>query len=178
LQIGRQGIEWFAPFHQQPVARITMPDLVAVTLSGATKGAVKNFQSSGSLAIKVTGASTVEIIDTAADTLNVEVTGASTLKGDLKITGNARFEVTGASKVELTGSAANVASSVSGASKCDLIDFTVHNADMDISGASNGRVNLNGRFDANVSGASNLTWTGNPTMGDIRTSGASNLRRK
>jgi len=56
--------------------------------------------------------------------------------------------------------------------------FPTQNADVEISGASNGTINLNGKLNADVSGASNLYWSGTPIMGDIQTSGASNLRRK
>lgn len=178
LHIGRQGIEWFAPFHQKPVASIIMPDLEGVTLSGATKGTVKNFQSTQDFVIKISGASSLEITNIKARTLYAEVTGASTLKGEISTTADAKLEVSGASKIGLTGMANDVVVKESGASRCDLINFQVRNANLEISGASNGWVNLNGRLDVNLSGASNLTWTGNPTMGDISTSGASNLHTK
>lgn len=38
--------------------------------------------------------------------------------------------------------------------------------------------NLEGRLDAEVSGASSLQYLGDPTMGDINTSGASTINKK
>ena len=46
-----------------------------------------------------------------------------------------------------------------------------------LSGASDGTVNLTGTLDADVSGASKLRYYGNPTMGDIETSGASSIKK-
>ena len=54
----------------------------------------------------------------------------------------------------------------------------VNNADVRLSGATSGTVNLNGRLDADLSGASKLSYLGEPTMGNINTSGASTLSKK
>jgi hypothetical protein len=66
----------------------------------------------------------------------------------------------------------------SGASRFNLDDFTVNNADVDFSGASSGTVNLDGRLDADLSGASRLWYIGEPNMGNIDTSGASTISKK
>ena len=178
LKIGRQGIEWFAPFHSQPRARITMPAIIGVMFSGASKGSFQNFVSSEDLTVTVSGASHLEANNISSGNIKIEVNGASGLEGEIKGAGNAVIEATGASKLELSGTANDLDLEVSGASRAELAQFTVQAANVKISGASNGTVNLNGKLDANVSGASNLYWTGTPIMGDIQTSGASNLRRK
>jgi hypothetical protein len=67
---------------------------------------------------------------------------------------------------------------VSGASSLKLDDFTVGNANVDFSGASSGTINLDGRLDADLSGASRLWYIGEPTMGTIDTSGASTISPK
>jgi hypothetical protein len=67
---------------------------------------------------------------------------------------------------------------VSGASRFSLDDFTVNNANVNISGASTGTIDLDGRLDANVSGASTLLYVGDPVMGTINVSGASTLSKK
>jgi len=71
-----------------------------------------------------------------------------------------------------------MAAVVSGASTCNLADFPVHDVNVNVSGASTGTINLDGRLDANVSGASTLLYIGEPTMGTINVSGASTLREK
>jgi predicted secreted protein len=178
LQVGRQGIEWFAPFQQQPKAYITVPSLESVYFSGATKGTLNDIQTTSELSIKISGASNLEMTNVGVGGLNVELTGASTLKGSIKVIGDARLEVSGASKLELSGVVRDIKATISGASRAELYEFAAQNTGMEVSGASNAYVNLNGRLDAKVSGASTLAWTGNPIMGDINTSGASTLRRK
>jgi hypothetical protein len=178
LVIGRQGIEWLAPFRSQPRAKVTMPLLKRIDLSQASKGVIEGFDSNENLAIKITEASHLDARHISAGELQVEVSGAAGLNGDIKVNGEARFNASGASTIALTGSAADIKVKANGASKVELDRFTVQNASVELSGASNGSVNLNGKLDARATGASNLTWIGNPVMGDIMTSGASNLRRK
>jgi len=105
------------------------------------------------------------------------VSGASRVSGDI-VAGNVDFDISGASSVELDGSANDIIADVSGASSLKLDDFTATNANVDLSGASSGTVNLTGRLDADVSGASRLWYIGEPTLGDIDTSGASSVSQK
>jgi hypothetical protein len=178
LVIRRQGIEWFAPFHGRPRAMVTLPALKGLDISGASRGKFENFQSDDSLTVNLSGASHGEALNISAVKIDVKVTGASSLTGNIKAKKDAKLEASGASRIELAGTGANVVMKVNGASKAELSEFPVQNANLEISGASNASVNLNGRLDANVSGASKLFWSGSPIMGDIQTSGASNLRRK
>jgi len=138
-------------------ASVTMPQLHGLTVSGASHGTVSDFSSTEDLEIKVSGASGVT--------------------GDITA-GNVEFDISGASTIQLEGSANDMDAGVSGASRFNLDDFIVNNADVNMSGASSGTVNLNGRLDANLSGASRLWYIGEPTMGDINTSGASAISRK
>jgi len=78
----------------------------------------------------------------------------------------------------LEGSASDIAVEADGASRVKLAGFTVNNADVNLGGASTGTVNLDGRLDADLSGASKLEYIGEPTMGAINTSGGSKLSKK
>lgn len=138
-------------------ASVTMPRLNGLTVSGACSGTLSDFSSTEGLSVKVSGASRVT--------------------GDI-LTGDIEFDISGASTVHLEGSADNMVAVVSGASTFNLEEFTVSNADVNVSGASTGTINLDGRLDANVSGASTLLYIGDPTMGTINVSGASTLREK
>jgi len=138
-------------------ASVTMPQLHGLTASGASHGTVSDFSST--------------------EDLDITVSGASRLTGDITA-GNVEFGISGASTIQLEGSANDIDANVSGASHFNLDDFTVNNADVNFSGASSGTVNLNGRLDANLSGASTLWYIGEPTMGDIDISGASTLSKK
>jgi hypothetical protein len=138
-------------------ASVTLPQLHGLTVSGASRGTISDFSSTEDLEIKVSGASRVT--------------------GDVAA-GDVEFGISGASTIQLEGSANDIDANVSGASHFNLDAFTVNNADVNFSGASSGTVNLNGRLDANLSGASRLWYIGEPTMGDINTSGASTVSKK
>ena len=98
--------------------------------------------------------------------------------GSIKGSGDARFTLSGASRVRVEGAADNLFIQASGASDLELSNFPVHNADVNLSGASRANVNLDGRLDADLSGGSHLIYIGEPTMGDINTSGGSTISKK
>ena len=178
LVIKRQGIEWFAPFNGRPSAKVALPVLTGLDISGASHGNFENFQSDNELSITLSGASHVEAHGISAFNVDIKVSGASTLNGDIKAKKDVKLEVTGASKIDLAGAGNNAEMMVNGASKAELNGFPVQNAQLKISGASQVLINLNGKLDANVSGASTLLWSGSPIMGNIQTSGAATLRAK
>jgi len=155
LKIGLGTVTWLGPVTLR--ASVTMPQLSDLTVSGASRGTVSDFSST--------------------EDLDITVSGASRVTGDITA-GNVDFGISGASTIQLDGSANDMVASVSGASRLNLDDFTVNNADVDFSGASSGTVNLNGRLDADLSGASRLWYIGEPIMGTIDTSGASTVSKK
>ena len=153
------GLRLFHPIggHVTLRASVTMPQLRGLIASGASRGDISGFSST--------------------EDLDITVSGASRVTGDITA-GNVEFGISGASTIQLEGSANNMDATASGASHLNLDDFIVNDADVNLSGASSGTVNLNGRLDANLSGASNLWYIGEPTMGDIKTSGASAISKK
>jgi hypothetical protein len=155
LKIGLRGVIWFGPVTLR--ASVTMPELRGLTVSGASHGDIYDFSST--------------------EDVDITVSGASRVNGDITA-GNVQFDISGASTIQLDGSANDIHANVSGASRLNLDDFTVNNADVDFSGASSGTINLDGRLDADLSGASRLWYIGEPTMGDIDTSGASTVSKK
>ena len=78
----------------------------------------------------------------------------------------------------MQGSANDIVIDASGASRAELAAFPVNNADVKLSGASRGTVNMDGRLDVDLSGASKLDYLGNPTLGTFNVSGASTLTQK
>jgi len=155
LTIRLGTVTWLGPVTLK--ASVAMPQLLGLTASGATRGTVSGFSST--------------------ENLSVGVSGASRVTGDITA-GNVDFGISGASSIQLEGSANNMDATASGASHLNLDDFIVNNADVNLSGASSGTVNLSGRLDANLSGASRLWYIGEPMMGDIDTSGASTISQK
>jgi len=159
-------------------AEITMPDLYELKLSGATRGTVEGFNSSHKFVLGISGASTLDASDISAGEIEINLDGASKISGSIMAVGDAQFTVSGASKVELEGVANDLLVSVDGASEVELSVFPGHNANVILSGASRATVNLDGRLDADLSGASQLLYIGEPTMMDINTSGGSTVSKK
>ena len=158
-------------------AKITMPNLHGLQLSGAAEGTVTGFKSSDDLSLDVSGASSLAMDDIEAGDVEFEISGASKVSGNLTAE-ETEFEVSGASQVKLEGATNNTILSASGASKVNLADFPLNNANIDLSGASETTLNAKGRLDARLSGASSLYFHGNPTMGNIEVTGASTIKHK
>ena len=158
-------------------AAIVMPELQRLNLSGASKGEVRGFRAETPIEFGLSGASSLELGDLEVGYTEFDVSGASKVSGSIKAD-NCSFGVSGASTIELDGSAADVSIGASGASKVRLSDFTVNNANINLSGASNATINAAGRLDAILSGASELNYIGNPTLGSVQTSGGSGISGK
>lgn len=158
-------------------AKITMPALYGLHLSGASKATVTGFKSSKDFNLNVSGASSVNIDDMEVGDAEFEISGASKVTGSMNAS-DVRFEVSGASEVELEGSANNIILTASGASKVKLADFPFSNANAKLSGASETTLDVKGRLDAVLSDASRLYFQGNPTMGNISVTGASTIKHK
>jgi len=158
-------------------AVVTMPQLRSLDISGASRGTVANFSSGENIDIGVSGASNVDLGEISTGDAKFDISGASQVTGDITAS-DAEFDIDGASTAQLEGSAGNLAVSAEGASRVKLAGFTVTNADVNLGGASTGTVNLNGRLDANLSGASKLQYIGEPTLGTLNTSGGSTVSKK
>lgn len=138
-------------------ARIALPDLSAVRLSGATKGTIVGFKST--------------------DDLTLELSGASTLNGEIE-SGDTRIRTSGASKLSLVGAGDSADLAASGASTMAMEGFQIRDAKVKASGASNTTVNVTGRLDAEASGASRISYVGNPVIGSLNSDRASTIGRR
>jgi hypothetical protein len=137
-------------------AEIVMPDVKMLELSGATHAKLEDFTSDNSL--------------------SVYLSGASSVIGDVEVK-NLHSQLSGASSIYLTGSGEIVDVSVSGASYVDLADFIGINGYVSMSGASNGKINVEESLQVELSGTSQLWYAGNPQLSIIEISGLAKLHR-
>ncbi len=154
LKIGLEPSQRYVITDATRRAKVTMPELTGLDVSGASHGTISGFKSSRAVTI--------------------DVSGASRLTGDIEC-GDGRFDISGASELTLRGSAEDVIIGVSGASHVDLSLFPVADASVEASGASRVTVNASGKLDVDASGASHVTYLGRPSLGTIDTSGASSV---
>lgn len=157
-------------------ARIAMPTLNKLRLDGAVRGTVSGFGSQEDFNLNLSGASHLDI-DMEAGESKFEISGASRLRGNLKV-GDAEFTLSGASRVALSGLANKVVLNAWGSSRLDLANFVLNDTDVHLKGASQVEMNVNGKMDLDLCGASKLNYIGNPTLCDINVSGASRLSHR
>ncbi len=110
------------------------------------------------------------------DDIELDCSGATDV--ELKFSASkVEMDCSGASKIELFGTAEKVSLDLSGASQLDAIEFEAGDVDVDVSGASHGKMMVNGELSADVSGAASFKYKGDPKLGDIDVSGAASFKR-
>jgi len=134
---------------------ITMPTLVQVNFSGATKSTVTGFTGLESLRVSLSGASRSEI-DVDAAAIDVALSGAS--------------------RLVLAGSGDDLSVNASGASELQAFSYAVLTADVNASGASRCKVSVADKLRAVASGASSVIYRGSPTV-DGDSSGGSTIEK-
>ena len=156
LSVGHSHhVAWMFRF-TRPKVKITMPVIKELRLVGAVQGEVTGFKSK--------------------EDLRLEMDGASKVTLDLQA-GNTEIHVRGACSVDAKGAAENLIVDVNGACTLLMKEFVVKNAAVRLNGASTCTVNVNGKLDARLGGVSNLFLVGEPTIGDIRSSGMAKLSK-
>lgn len=109
---------------------------------------------------------------------NLKVSGASKLSLTNLKNDSLKVDASGASKIKVDGETGNLEVELSGASRLDAENLKSENVNVDGSGASRASVNVAGDLKADLSGASKVTYTGNPRNLEKSTSGASSVRGK
>ncbi len=157
LIIGLKPLRGFNIGRSTQEAEVRLPELRGVQASGASDASMIGFSGGREF--------------------EAELSGASTLEGEIEA-GHLRLELSGASRGRLRGSAESIYIHASGASNLDLENLPVTDAEIELSGASEAQVVINGNLDLEASGASRLLFEGNPVLGRIELSGASSIKRR
>lgn len=134
---------------------IRMPELKSAHFSGASSSVVKGFESEGQLDLFLSGAS-VGQLDAGYGKLNVVLSGSSSLR--------------------LYGLGDAIDADLSGASVLSAFDYPVRLVTMSASGASVGKITVTDELDAVASGASAITYRGNPSV-SADASGGSTIKK-
>lgn len=128
--------------HQTYIS-ITMPRLEAVTFSGASVSKIRGFESADDINFILSGSS-VSQLDASYREVNLILSGGSTLS--------------------MSGIGEEIEAEISGASVLTAFDYPVHQANVSITGASSGKVNVGEQLKAVASGASSLLYRGDPSV--------------
>ena len=155
-------------------------DLLSVTLSGASEFHSEFGLAGEDLNIELSGASEFYCDLTASDDLDLIMSGASKIESAL-IADELKLEMSGASHATLTGEVSNLKLDLSGASKLKenvigtQYSLSCGQCEGTISGASSAYIHCDGNITVDLSGASQLHYTGNGNSSDSHCSGGSTI---
>ena len=135
-------------------ADVTAPSLTSIELSGASR-------------VHLSG-------ELSGRSAKVTASGASRLDGSIRMDEIA-LSLSGASNATLSGTAARLVVSGSGASQVEAVDVQSTDLEISLSGASVATVAVSGTISAELSGASNLRYKGSPRFSKKAVSGASTI---
>ena len=112
-----------------------------------------------------------------SDELSIRLSGASDFKGAVRAK-NLKVDLSGASDIVLKGSTDNLSIAASGASHFKGFELSTDNCRVDASGATDISITVNKVLNAEASGATNIDYKGAGMVGELKTSGASNIRKR
>jgi hypothetical protein len=157
LKIGYQSQGWKSRGgNKKMIAYVSFKSLKAITASGASDVLVNGL-------IK-------------AEVLSLRLSGASDFKGNIEIN-TLDVDQSGASDATVTGNALSLEIKVSGASKFKGYNLETENCNAKASGASDIKIMVNKELYANASGASSIFYKGNALPKEVRSNGASSIKK-
>lgn len=157
---------------------VSMPVMTSLTLSGNAKFRSEDTFVSvmSEFLLQVNGASYVTSLSVKTSEAEIDVSGASNVVAEFDAT-DLEVEVAGASDLTLTGDSDELDVQVSGASKLFAEDLKTRKAEVECSGASSARINVQRILDVKLAGASSCTYTASDElrMGKVKVTGTSKL---
>lgn len=165
-------------FNARPIvtAKITMPYINRLRMGGATNVTLRGFKLDENLTLNLSASSILEV-EAIVKTMKCEISGASRFTGTVKMV-DADFVLSGASRVMLNGSAENIVLNAWGASKVEMGNLTLRDAEIHLKGGSEATIKATGKLDIDLSSGSRLAYSGDPVINTISVTGASSLSHK
>ncbi len=159
-------------------AEITFTSLDNVELTGVCKLETIGDFMTAKLKVDLSGASKMLVGGDflAKEKLNIELSGASNLKGQMT-SPESTFDISGASNLSLKGNTVHCKMEVSGASKANLEDFPINELKAEVSGAAKAHFQVKEKISLHTSGAAKATYSGDPIILSLHSSGASNINK-
>ena len=127
---------------------------------------------------KVNMRSDIVVRISAPDIKKIESSGVSKINVSGIKNDSFAVDSSGASKITLSGETAKFKVDLSGAGKVDAENLKAVDADVDASGACNVSLNVSGSLRTDASGASHITYTGDPKTVDNHQSGVGSVSKK
>lgn len=134
---------------------LTMPELSEMELTGTSHTIIKDFN---------------------AEDMAFDISGASSCNAAIN-TEKLVVDMSGASSLNLMGNSSKMYLELSGASTLNAYDFEATDVEAEVSGASNAQIKVVNHLDADLSGASQMLYVGEPTEVRSETSGAAHITK-
>ncbi len=136
---------------------ISMPALEGVSVSGSGKLESEDQFTSKTMKIQVSGSGDV-ILNVVADRLETHVSGSG--------------------EIQTAGSAQDFEAHISGSGKVRGQEMRAQTVDVHISGSGDCYIHADKTIEAHISGSGNVSYTGNPTNVNARTSGSGKVTKR
>lgn len=127
--------------------------------------------------IDASGACEIRVSQVNNDNLRIETSGAGEVDASVN-TKSLSIETTGAGNVKVSGSTQSFSIETSGAGEVRAQNLQAQVVKVDVSGAGDVEVHASAELDVRVSGAGEVTYTGNPKIVNQSVRGAGSVRRK
>ncbi len=134
---------------------LTMPELSELELTGTSHAIIKNFNQ---------------------EDLSFDISGASNCYASVH-TDKLVADMSGASNLNLKGKSQKMYLELSGASTLKAYDFETDDTEAELSGASNAHIKVVNSLEADLSGASQMLYVGEPVEVRSETSGAAHITK-
>jgi hypothetical protein len=157
LEIRRSRSSGWFSWGDAGAVNITMPTLVSLTASGGSDALGEGAFTSDA----------IELVASGGSDLALEVAA-----GSLEVTAS------GGSDVRLSGSARSARLQTSGGSDLNAGRLTVDDADVQSSGGSDLSIGVRSRIVGNASGGSDISYTGQPSVVQVNSSGGGGVRQR
>lgn len=129
--------------------------------------------------IKASGASSISLNGRfEGDHCKIDLSGASDVKHFEYYGNTLELDLDGSSDCGMSGEGSHVKISGSGSSGIKMFNFTTETLDITLSGSSDAEITVNERISGKLSGASDLKYRGNADASDVKTSGASDVKKR
>lgn len=127
---------------------------------------------------RINSKSPIRIRISAPNIERIESSGASKINITELNNSSLDIDTSGVSHIKIEGQTARLKIDVSGAGNIDAANLTAENATVDASGASHVTVNVTNTIRSEASGASSVTYTGNPKQVHKDATGAASIDHK
>lgn len=110
------------------------------------------------------------------DQFTVKLAGSGNFNLDVEST-NLELNLSGSGNINLKGNSDNLTTKLAGSGNIDSTNLKAKNANVNVSGSGNSRINCNESLTARIAGSGDIKYTGNPEKRDVKVSGSGNISK-